>query len=379
MPRKLTAGLIALSAALIACSNATSTSNLNIGPNFGAGSLYVTNNTQNAVSIYKAGATSGSGPSYNIGGGSTDFDGPQYLAFDKGHNLYVTNYDPTSKSGKVVEIEAQATGNVYFFGLIGGSSNGIVWPRGIAIDPSDGQLVVTNVNASAGSGFTNQLLLFTTDDAASQISTPSKTIAGPNTSLNGPVGVALHSNVAYVANQQGASVEEFTIPTPTPTPTPPTPSPSPTPSPTATPTAPTPTPSPTPTPVNIAPTTTISGSATGITRPTGIALDASNNIYVVDQGNGATIPPSILLFSASATGDIAPTCKITGSSTKLFAPTGIAVDSSGNIYIADQSPTSSTKGFVYVYKGSGCTGTQNVAPIRTYTSPGLPIGVGIIP
>lgn len=376
MPRKLTAGLIILSAVLIACSNASSTSGVNIGPNFTSGTLYATNSTENGVSIYKVGEAAGKGPAFEIGGSSTNLNVPQYLAFDKKNNLYVTNYNQSTQKGDLLLFEALATGNVLPFGAIPPAADGIVEPAGVAIDPTDGQMVVANINRTAGIGFNSQLLLFTTDDATSQVSTPMNVIAGPATGMNVPNGVAINGFTAYVTNLAGASVEAFVIPTPTPTATPPTPSPSPTPSPTATPTAPTPTPSPTPTPLNLTPTLVISGGSTGITKPSGIALDTAGNLYISDEGNGSTVAPSILVFASGLSGSVssAPICKISGGSTNLFAPTDVAVDKGGNIYVADR--TAAGAGVVYIFAPMPSCG--NVAPMKTYTSPGIPIGLGIL-
>lgn len=379
-PRKLTVGLMALCAAvaIAACSNATTTSNLSIGPNFGAGTLYAANSTQNGVSIYSKGEASGKGPVNQVGGSNTGFSDPQYLAFDGSNNLWVTNYNPSTQVGEIIEVEANATGNVLPFGVINGVGDGVVRPRGIAINATDKIVLVANVNPTAGSPFESQLLIFGPTDAQAGVQVPGEIIAGPNTMMNVPSGVALSGYTGYVTNLQGASVEAFLIPTPTPAPSPtatPVPTPTPTPTPVGATPSPSPSPSPTPTPVNIAPTLVLSGALTGLTRPSGIALDATGNLYVSDEGS-VSVPPSILVFPSGLTGtvDQAPARKITGSNTQLFAPTDVAVDASGNIYVADT--TASGAGMVYIFAASA---NGNVAPMTTYTSPGVPIGLGLVP
>jgi hypothetical protein len=384
-PRKLTYGLVALClvALVAACAgNTGTTSSLNIGPNFPKGTLYVTNSTQNGISMYAANEATGKGPINQIGGSSTQLNGPQYLAFDGSNNLWVTNYNASTQAASVVEIESLATGNVLPIGVIRGASDGVVRPRGIAIDATNKQVVIANVNPTAGSPFESQLLVYTTGDAGAGIIVPGQIIAGPNTGMNVPSGVAVNGYTAYVTNLQGASVEAFVVPSPTPTPVAtPTPVPTPTPAPTPsgqTPT-PSPTPSPTPTPENLAPTLTLAGGLTGLTQPSGIALDATGNLYVSDEGS-ISVPPSILVFPAGLTGmqNVPPSCKISGASTNLFAPTDVAVDTSGNIYVADT--TVAGAGVVYVFTSISPTcGTANVAPSRTYTSPGVPIGLGLVP
>jgi len=384
MLRRLTLGFVSLAAAgaFVACSS-NNTNPISVGPNFPTASLYATNTSQNAVSIYLPGAASGSGPSNQIGGSNTQITGPQYIGFDSFGDLYVTNYAQSTGVASIIVIKALATGNVL---PINGTTN-VQHPRGIAVFsyPTTGstpspQLAVSNVNSAAGPGMTSQVMLFN----GTILGSPYTVIAGPNTGLNVPSGIAVDSSdKLYVANLQGASVEGFALPTPAPTPatsaTPsPTPSPTPTVNPSASPTtSPSASPVPTPTPLNLAPTFVISGAATGIVTPTSVALDGSGNIYVSDQGNPALgMPPSILVFSPGLNGSVspAPVRKIAGSATLLLAPTDVKVDSSGKIYVADS--TSSGAGVVYVY---AATANGNVAPSATLTSPGAISGLALSP
>ena len=96
---------LAATAATVACSNLGMTTGVNVGPNFPSKTLYATNTNQNAISIY-SGGKNGSGPSFNIGGGSTSLDGPQYLAFDRRQNLWVTNYNQSTHNAVLVEFAA---------------------------------------------------------------------------------------------------------------------------------------------------------------------------------------------------------------------------------------------------------------------------------
>ena len=382
MLRRLTLGFVSLAAAgaFVACSS-NDTNSISVGPNFPTASLYATNTSQNAISIYLPGAASGSGPSNQIGGSNTQIAGPQYIAFDSFGDLYITNYAQSTGAASIVVIKALATGNVL---PINGATQ-ITHPRGVAVfsypttsSTPNPQLAVSNVNAGAGAGFTSQILLYN----ATVLGTPYTTIAGPSTGLNVPSGLTVDANdTVYVANLQGASVEGFAIPTPAPTPSTsasPSPTPSPTPNPSASPSAtPSTTPAPTPTPLNLSPKFTISGAATGIVTPTSVALDSSGNIYVSDQGNpNLGVAPSILVFSSGPSGSVSPVPirKITGSATLLLAPTDVKVDSTGKIYVADS--TASGAGVIYVY---AATANGNVAPSATLTSPGAINGLALSP
>ncbi len=380
MLRRLAVGLAGLAATAITiagCASGGTNQTISVGPSFAPQSLYATNSTQNGISIYTS--PTGGGPSYQIstGGTTSGLNGPQYLTFDSMADIFTTNWQPSLKVGGLVEIKAQATGNVLPFN---GYSFGSAHPRGLAdyttttsssATTAVDVLVAAVVDPTQPLAFSSQLQLFT----ASILGAPIETIAGPNTGLNVPSGVAVDSNKnVYVTNLQGASVEVFSLPTPSPTPSP-TATASATASPTASPTAtasgatstPSPTPSPTATPVNIAPVRSLTS---GIGQPTGIALDGSGNIYVSDQKSPTCGCAAILKFAKGAT----TPATISGSATKLFAPTDVKVDSSGKIYVADS--TSSGAGVIYVF-AAGATG--NVAPATSFTSPGTVIGLGLAP
>ena len=93
-----------------------------------------------------------------------------------------------------------------------------------------------------------------------------------------------------------------------------------------------------------APIRTISGSVnTGVQQPTGIALEAAGNIFVAEQG-GSNLRSAILKFSPESDGDVAPVARIPSmnppssdapSNTQLRRASGVAVDPSGRIYVAD--------------------------------------------
>src|SRR5882757_4499101 len=104
---------------------------------------------------------------------------------------------------------------------------------------------------------------------------------------------------------------------------------------------------------------------TGFRLPTGVAVDGSGNVYIADQNNNRVlkVPPTD------------PTCATAGDciniGTGLTGPTGVAVDGSGNVYIVDQTnnrvlkvpptdPTCATAGDCTTI-GSGLKGPFGVA------------------
>src|SRR5271156_822254 len=89
---------------------------------------------------------------------------------------------------------------------------------------------------------------------------------------------------------------------------------------------------------NVPPLAVIGGSKTRLASPNGIALDAAGTIYVLNnadypKGNITVYPPL-----ATSTGILneAPIAEIAGSKTRLDDPTGVAVDSQGDIYVANE-------------------------------------------
>jgi sugar lactone lactonase YvrE len=80
------------------------------------------------------------------------------------------------------------------------------------------------------------------------------------------------------------------------------------------------------------------GTAASFNNPAGIAVDASGNLYVADSNNDlirkitADGVVTTLAGSAGVTGAV----NGTGTAASFWHPWGIAVDSSGNVYVADQ-------------------------------------------
>jgi 6-phosphogluconolactonase (cycloisomerase 2 family) len=109
---------------------------------------------------------------------------------------------------------------------------------------------------------------------------------------------------------------------------------------------------------NDAPKRTITGPATGLNRPAGIALDAVHHeLYVandIDPGSTVTVYP------LGASGNVAPLRTLGGSQTGIQGPLGIAVDLvHDEIVIANYKVPSN--GSITVFPR---TATGNVAPLR---------------
>lgn len=105
---------------------------------------------------------------------------------------------------------------------------------------------------------------------------------------------------------------------------------------------------------NTAPVLTISGPATNLALPRGIARDAAGFLYVANQATS-----SVAVFAPGASGNATPVRYLYGANTQLNVPEGIAVDGAGSIYVANQADNK-----ILVFSASA---NGNVAPARRIT------------
>jgi hypothetical protein len=143
--------------------------------------------------------------------------------------LYVANFYAPS----VTVYQQAANGNVKPLHTIAGSNTGLHGPYGVALDASRNVYVV---NTNGGSAFTGSVTVYAA--GANGNVAPIQTLIGSNTGLNQPFGVAIKLTTMYVANENGSTVTVYASSANG----------------------------------NIAPGRTISGSNTGLNGPTGITI-----------------------------------------------------------------------------------------------------------
>jgi sugar lactone lactonase YvrE len=134
---------------------------------------------------------------------------------------------------------------------------------------------------------------------------PTRTLSGSLTMLDGPDGLALDSfGDLYVADSGTPAVTEYAAGANG----------------------------------DVAPTQTIAGSATGLVTPAGLAVDSSGQLYVANEAAQA-----VTVYAAGANGDVAPLRTITGPHTQLSQPWGLTIDAAGHLWVANYATSALTE------------------------------------
>lgn len=117
------------------------------------------------------------------------------------------------------------------------------------------------------------------------------------------------------------------------------------------------------------------GTAASFKFPLGIAIDLSGNVYVSDQWGHTIrkITPAAVVTTLAGSGTSGST-DATGTAASFSFPAGLAVDASGNVYVADNGNNKIRKitpaGVVTTIAGSGVAGTTNgTGTAATFSSP----------
>ena len=242
--------------------------------------LFVANFTSNSITVYAAGATGNATPTATIAGSNTGLNGPVGIVFNTARQLYAAN----TRSNSITVYAAGATGNATPIATIAGSNTGLTASNGIAVD-AVGRLYVANFD---NVNITSSSITVYAAGATGNV-TPMATIAGSNTGLNAPFGIALDAGGRlYVANLDSDSITVYAAGATG----------------------------------NATPTATIAGSNTGLNNPIGIAVDAAGRLYVTNFNSGNF---GIVIYAAGASGNATPTAIIAGSNTGLNLPTYLAL------------------------------------------------------
>lgn len=311
---------------------------LAVGPD---GSLYVLNQDRR-VTVYAPGAEGDAAPVRVITGPRTGLVNPTGLALDRRGRIYVTN-DGVTEDGVIgaatVTVYApDAAGDSAPIRTIVGRATKLSRPAGIAV-ADDGTVYV--VNTDVPSDDQGSVTVYATDAAGE--TAPVRTIAGPGTRLLSPEGLVLDpTDTLYVASTLFRPRVTVYAPHAD---------------------------------GEAAPVRSLEGIDTDLEHPRGLAIDGTGRLYVADARSASGINAygpdlgAVRVYRAGARGNEAPLRTITGSATRLNGPHGLALDRAGNIYVANLWGTG--LGSVTVY-GPGAAG--DARPLRMISGAATKLG-----
>jgi serine/threonine protein kinase, bacterial len=290
------------------------------------------------VNVYPISAHGDVAPIAAIAGSKTYFDFPIGIALDSDGNIYVTSVHGAA-ANSVEVFSARSNGNVSPTAVIQGSATELNYPMGVALDGNN-NIYVSNYD---GAPWVTVYTAGSTGNVA-----PTRTF--PSQYVSGVEGIALDAKAnIYVTSFGGPSTLGVVTVWPA--------------------------------GANgyAAPIMVINGPATGLTFPVGITLDAKGNIYVANQPFNRKQKPSVLVFSAGSNGDASPMRVITGAATQLNTPVGIALDAKENVYVGNFGDQGRKLDPSITVFAAGAKG--NVAPVRVIkgnkSAIGLPEGIAI--
>lgn len=127
----------------------------------------------------------------------------------------------------------------------------------------------------------------------------------------------------------------------------------------------------------------IEATGIGLSRPAGVAFDAAGNLYIAENGNNLIVEvSSVGMISTIAgtgeqgyAGDNGP-----ATSAVLDSPAGVAVDTTGNIYIADSHNNrirKVTSGTITTIAGTGAAGFFGDGGAATSAALNLPTALAV--
>jgi hypothetical protein len=298
---------------------------------FTTGTVFVSDPTKNQVVLFAPSPGPNSVPANPLAGTVTQLNGPQAMAFDGGHNLYISNFNASAQPPASILVYSVGTyqNNTPPTITISGSSTQMNTISGIAVDSSLNIYVSNCSNASTNcSSGTSSVLIFPAN--AKGNATPT-VLSGPATLLAGPRGLAFDkSGNLWVANSGNGTVTVYPS-------------------------------SSLPAAGNVNPSQQILPNGFMVS-PADVILDANTPsfAYVSDPGAKA-----IFVYSSVASGAATPVRVIQGSATSLNNPSGIALSAvDGTLYVAN-----ATNLLLFAPIAGGVPGTAgtNVAPEATLT------------
>ena len=277
----------------------------------GSDSLTAINTTTPSPGVVTTIAGSAGSTGSNDGlGSAAQFNGPRGITIISG-NYYVTDYSSNKTIRKI-----DSSGNVTTFagsaGVSGntdgtGSAARFNWPEGITVD-SSGNLFVTETG-SAIRKITSGAVVTTFAGSGTTVGNTNGT--GTAARFDSPSSIVMNSSGDFfVSDSFNHTIRKITsggvVTTFAGT-------------------------------AGASGSTNATGAAARFRFPLGLAIDSSDNLYVIDQGNHTLrkITSAGVVTTLAGSPGIAGSTDGTGSSALFDTPYGVAVDSSGNVYVTD--------------------------------------------
>jgi hypothetical protein len=319
------------------------------------GRIYVTNQGLDSISVFAPDAEGPASPVTTIRGSKTGLESPTGIAVDSKGKIYVVNggTDSYEDAGRINVYAAGSSGNVAPDAVITGHRTRLEDPQAVTVD-SSGKIYAIDGGFSYDTESPPRVMVYAAGSKGNVA--PIVTISGNRTGLDSPDGIAVDpSGKIYVLNDaspgvhayapgapDGPYVDTVTVYLPG-------------------------------AKGNIAPVATIIGTDTGLGDPKAIALDSGGKIYVTNAFgyDGKTVDStraflhwkSVTVYPADANGDIAPIATIRGAQTGLTDAKGLVVSPDGKICVV----TSEEPGVIAIFLANS---NGNVKPIATITDAG---------
>ena len=120
-----------------------------------------------------------------------------------------------------------------------------------------------------------------------------------------------------------------------------------------------------------------------LSDPSGMAVDAAGNLYIADANNGRIrrVTPSGIITTVAGGGTAGLGDDGPATSAQLFGPSGVAVDAAGNLYIADTAHSRVRKvspgGIITTVAGTGSYGYSGDGGAATSAQLASPSGLAV--